>query len=133
MEWWGYSNEHGWVVLDRSIPSNAPGLGETLLFLRCRDATTYIEKRKRWLPPAYRYAPNYLRDLPPAAAVDAAAEFEGYKLRWPEFHQQLKQEQQATSDQAEAIRLDLEQLEKAAVREKKKASRARTLLKKAAS
>ena len=37
LQWWGYSREHGWVVLDRRIPCNMPGASMGLLFMRCRD------------------------------------------------------------------------------------------------
>ena len=45
MQWWGHSKEHGWVVLDRNLPANTPGVTENLVFFRCRDSLTYIEKR----------------------------------------------------------------------------------------
>ena len=81
MQWWGYSKEHGWVVLDRRIPSNAPGLKTDLLFLRCRDAMIFGAKRESWNPPLYRFAPNYIRELAPPVSDEAAAELEGLKLR----------------------------------------------------
>ena len=74
VQWWGYSKEHGWVVLDRTVPCNAPALGVDLLFLRCRDATIFSEKRERWIPPHYRFAPNHILDLPPADADAATVE-----------------------------------------------------------
>jgi hypothetical protein len=129
MEWWGFSKEQGWVVLDRSIPSNAPGLGENLLFFRCRDAMTFTEKRKLWVPPLYRFAPNYIRDLAPAASLEAAAELETLKAHWPEFQRQIWEEQQAADMRTEAIRIELEAHEKALTKEKKKASRTRATAK----
>ena len=83
MQWWGYNKEHGWVVLDRRIPCNTPGLKVDLLFLRCRDLTTFSVKRETWNAPLYTYAPNYIRDLAPPASVDAAAELEDLQGRWP--------------------------------------------------
>jgi hypothetical protein len=124
MEWWGYSSEHGWVVLDRSLPVNAPGLGENLLFFRCRDATTIVEPRKQWQPPTYRFAPNYLRDLAPAAAAEASAVLAGFQARWPEFQKQMQQEQHASEERSEVIRLELEAQEKIVAKEKRKAERA---------
>jgi len=105
MQWWGHSREHGWVVLDRRIPCNAPGIKTDLLFLRCRDTTIFGAKRESWNPPAFRFAPNYLRDLAPPASDEAAADLEGFKLRWPEFERELQRECQKTEDQAEAVRL----------------------------
>lgn len=120
MQWWGHSKEHGWVVLDRRLPTNAPGLRENLLFFRCRDSTTYIEKRKNWNPPSYSFAPNYIRDLPPALSADAAAALEAFQSLWPEFERQIQQEHRETEERAEAVRIESEKQGKAAAREKKK-------------
>ena len=97
-QWWGYSKEHGWVVLDRSIPCNAPALAVDLLFLRCRDATTFSEKRERWIPPHSRFAPNYVRDLAPPDAQAATVEFANLKLRWPEFESAIQRVCQVSKD-----------------------------------
>ncbi len=88
--WWGYSKEHGWVVLDRTVPCNAPSLKVDLLFLRCRDVTTFSEQRERWIPPAYRFAPNYLLGLAPPDSDAAAAELADLKDRWPEFEREVQ-------------------------------------------
>lgn len=120
MQWWGHSKEHGWVVLDRSLPTNAPGLKENLLFFRCRDSTTYVEKRKNWNPPSYSFAPNYIRDLPPGMSADAAAALETFQSLWPEYQRQIQQENRETEERAEAVRMESEKQEKAAAREKKK-------------
>ena len=120
MQWWGYSKAHGWVVLDRSIPTNTPGVNENLLFFRCRDSSTFVEKRKNWNPPAYRYAPNYIRDLGPELSAEAAATLEGFQAQWPEFQRQMQQELREVEERAEAARLDLERQEKEAAKEKKK-------------
>ena len=120
MQWWGYSKEHGWVVLDRSIPSNTPGLKQNLLFFRCRDSTTFVEQRKNWNPPAYRFAPNYIRDLAPGASADAAAELEVFQSLWPEFQRQMQREQREIEERADALRIEAEKQQKEAAREKKK-------------
>jgi len=120
MQWWGHSEKHGWVVLDRSIPNNAPGLKADLLFFRCRDATTFVEARKKWDRPLYSFAPNYIRDLPPEAAAQAAAELEGFKAVWPEHQRQLHQELRETEERAEAARIESERQEKEAAKERKK-------------
>jgi hypothetical protein len=112
MQWWGYSKEHGWVVLDRRIPCNAPGIKKDLLFLRCRDSIIFDVKRESWNPPLYRFAPNYLRDLASPASDEAAAELEAYKLQWPEFERELQREQRETEERADAIRLREEKAEK---------------------
>lgn len=120
MQWWGYSKEHGWVVLDRRIPSNAPGLKADLLFLRCRDAMIFGAKRESWNPPLYRFAPNYIRDLAPPASDEAAAELEGFKVRWPEFERELQRECRETEERAQAVRDQEEKIRKQVASEKKK-------------
>lgn len=52
-EWWGYSQEHGWVVLDRNIEANQFGTSSQLLFVRCADWSVFKEKRKNWEKPKY--------------------------------------------------------------------------------
>lgn len=120
MEWWGYSKEHGWVVLDRSISSNAPGLKESLLFFRCRDSTTFVEKRKNWNPPLYRFAPNYLRDLGPDLSAAATAELDGFKALWPEFQPKVQREHRETEERDQALRAEEAAKAKAEAKEKKK-------------
>ncbi|MBI4194130.1 MAG: hypothetical protein HY526_03515 [Betaproteobacteria bacterium] len=120
MQWWGYSKEHGWVVLDRSIPSNGPGLKADLLFFRCRDSATFVEKREKWNPPLYTFAPNYIRGLAHAESVEAGAEFEALKALWPEFQRQIQREQREAEERAEAVRVQEEKARKQAAGEKKK-------------
>jgi hypothetical protein len=91
MQWWGYSDKHGWVVLDRSVPINGPGKGKNLLFFRCRDSLPYTEERKNWNPPQYRFAPNYLRELEPIKLELAKKQLEEFQARWPEFEKQIQQ------------------------------------------
>jgi len=125
MQWWGYSKEHGWVVMDRSVPTNTPGLQSDLLFFRCRDSTTYLEKRKNWEPPLYIYAPNYIRNLKPAASAEAAAEFESVKALWPEYQRQIQTEQREAKERAEAIRVEQERQQKAEESQRKAEERAK--------
>lgn len=120
MEWWGYHKEHGWVVLDRNVPCNAPGIKLDLLFLRCSDATVFDVKRETWNPPLFRFAPNYLSHLTPAAAEEATAEFEGVKARWPEFQAEIQRHCRELEERAEAIRVQEEKERKQAATEKKK-------------
>lgn len=120
MQWWGFSKEHGWVVLDRNIPCNAPGIKKDLLFLRCRDSNIFDVKREIWNPPLYQFAPNHLRNLKPPASDEAAAELEAYKLQWPEFERELKRECRETEERAAAILLRQEKAEKQAAADLKK-------------
>ncbi len=123
MQWWGHSKEHGWVVLDRSLPTNRPGLKENLVFFRCRDSVTFVEKRKNWSPPLYHYAPNYLRDLSPEASTLAREEFQALCLLWPEYERKIQLEHGVTEEQVEAERLgSLKQKKAAAARKKTDAS-----------
>src|SRR5262245_54071903 len=102
MQWWGFSKEHGWVVLDRSVPRNAPGLKTDLLFLRCDEATTFDVKREKWESPSYRFAPNHIRELAPADAETATAELEALKQRWPEFEREIQRVQREADEKVEA-------------------------------
>ena len=122
MEWWGFSTQHGWVVLDRSIPSNAPGLRDDLLFFRFKDSTTFFEKREKWNPPLYRFAPNHIRDLAADEAAEATAELEAFKAQWPAAQEGLRREMRQAAERVEAARLDEEKKRKAAAREAKKQS-----------
>ena len=124
MEWWGYSKEHGWVVLDRTIPRNVPGIKDDLLFLSCRNATTYIEKREKWDRPHYTFAPVYLKGLASEAALEAAAELETYKALWPDFQREIQRAQQEAVDRIEALRLEEEKKAKQAARDRKKLAKA---------
>jgi hypothetical protein len=119
-QWWGHSKEHGWVVLDRTIPSNAPGIKDDLLFVRCRDTKTISVKREGWRPPSYRFAPNYIRDLAAPEADAATAELDGLKARWPEFEGEIQRECRETEERAEAARVQEEKEKKRAASEKRK-------------
>lgn len=120
MQWWGHSKKHGWVVLDRSVPSNVPGLKTDLLFLSCRDATTYAEKRENWIPPAYRFAPNYIRDLTPLESDAATVELQAYQARWPEFEREIQRVCREADERAETVRIEAEKARKQAAAEKRK-------------
>jgi len=120
MQWWGYSKEHGWVVLDRRVESNVSGIKRDLLFLRCRDSQTFVEKRERWIPPGYKFGPNYIRELSPELARDASAELQELQDRWPEFERVIQQECQEDLDRLNAARLEEERAKKQAAAEKRK-------------
>lgn len=127
-QWWGHSRKHGWVVLDRSIESNEPGHMDNLMFFRCKDSTTYIEKRKNWNPPAYSFAPNYIKGLAPEMAAEASAAFAEVQSHWPEYQAQMQKEIQDAEAREAAARDEEEKLQKEAAREaakeKKKAASA---------
>lgn len=95
-QWWGYNKEHGWVVLDRSLNINKPGLKEQLFFLRCKDMTTFTAKRDTWKSPLYVYAPKHILSLVPELAADASAALDGFKARWPELQVEIGRQYEAT-------------------------------------
>jgi len=118
--WWGYSKEHGWVVLDRTVPCNAPALGVDLLFLRCRDVTIFPEKRERWIPPNYLFAPNHILALAPPEAEAGAVELASLKARWPEFERAIQQVCREAEERLEAARVEEEKARKRSAAETKK-------------
>jgi len=120
VQWWGYSKEHGWVVLDRTVPCNAPAQGVDLLFLRCRDATMFSEKRERWIPPNYLFAPNYVLGLPPADADAASVELASLRDRWPEFERAIQLVHQVKEERLEAARLEEDKSRKRSAAETRK-------------
>ena len=95
-QWWGFSKRDGWVVLDRAIPTNIPGSKQPLLFMRCKDMTTFAAKRDTWNAPQYVYAPKYLSALGAEMSVDATATLDGYKARWSEMQVEIQRQYQET-------------------------------------
>ena len=87
--WWGYSKDHGWVVLDRTLPSNKSGLVADFFFCRCRDSSTYLDKRSKWQAPHYVYASIYISSLEPSESEAAALDYQLLKARWPEFQAEI--------------------------------------------
>ncbi|MFZ4704326.1 MAG: hypothetical protein ACOYMG_30150 [Candidatus Methylumidiphilus sp.] len=90
--WWGYSKVHGWVVMDRSLPGNKSGLCDNFFFCRCNDASTFVDKRSKWVAPNYVYASKYISSLNAPESEVASAEFLQFKARWPEFHAAINQQ-----------------------------------------
>ncbi len=119
-EWWGYSKGHGWVVLDRAVQCNAPGLKVALQFVRARDSSTYIEEREKWVPPEYRFAPNYLSGLKGDDVDQAKAELASFKSEWPQIQGRILRDSQETAERNEALRLEAEKKLKAETRKTKK-------------
>jgi len=120
MQWWGYSKEHGWVVLDRSIPQNVPGIKDDLLFFSCRNTKTYLEAREKWNRPHYTYAPVYLKSLTGTEAIEAAAELESFQALWPDFEREIQRVHQEAVDRIEALRIEEEKKARQAARDRKK-------------
>ena len=76
--WWGYSCQHGWVVLDRNIAVNRPGVSGNLVFLKCTDWTRFEELRTQW-DVSYVFENQYLARLPASALPAAQSELKNLK------------------------------------------------------
>ena len=108
------------MVLDRTIPCNAPGIRVDLLFLRCRDVKTFSEKREHWIPPRYRFAPNHILELAATDAEVAAVELAKLKVRWPEFEREIQLVHRAAQERLEATRNKEEEARKRSAAETRK-------------
>ena len=75
-EWWGMSSEHGWVVLDRYIPTNRPGNEGKLVFLRCKDWHHFEEERNKWNSPNYIFSDRYIEKLTGVKLVHSKSELQ---------------------------------------------------------
>jgi hypothetical protein len=82
MDWWGYSKNYGWVVLDRKIPMNKPGKMGKLIFIRCHDWNSYEEDRNKWEPPLYIFFERYIESLPTKLKNNAFEKFNYYKKEY---------------------------------------------------
>ena len=70
--WLAHSEDHGWVVLDRSLPVNkCSDMTEEFLFTRCRDGQQYQQGDQPW---NYKAASRYLEKLPMKEAMEAEQE-----------------------------------------------------------
>ena len=103
-EWWGFSKEHGWVILDREIPCNTPGIRNDLMFYRCRDGKLFFLKWELWKLPAYQLAPNYVNSLTGAAATEARSELDELMANADQHRLELKRLYQALVDEEGAAR-----------------------------
>lgn len=63
-DWWGYDNElNTWVYLDRSIINNQPNHSHLqLIFVNCRDETTFNVNTKEWNEPRFQYEKVFLTE-----------------------------------------------------------------------
>ena len=95
-EWWGFSPKHGWVVLDRNITTNRPAIPGKLIFLRCKDWTSYEEERKKWEPPLYIFSDQYLESLSENIALETQKILDDLKYEYAhkkeEFYSSVVQE-----------------------------------------
>lgn len=110
--WWGYSRDHGWVVIDRTITLNKSGLSRDILYFRCRDSTIFLDSRSRWRDPLFIYASTYLKALPDPESQVAAAEFAALKSRWEEFQAEIRVQfaaYEAQRQEQESARIRLEE------------------------
>ena len=91
-QWWGYSNAHGWVMLDRSVACNKPAQDCPLLFVRCSDGVVFSELRERWDAPHYVYAPQYLKALPSNQRELAEATLANFQRHSKEYRSNVASE-----------------------------------------
>lgn len=113
--WWGYSRDHGWVVIDRTIPPNKSGLSQDILYFRCRDSMTVVDKRSRWRAPLYIYASTYIGSLASPESEKAAQEYETLKSRWSELQAEIRRQydfSEAQRHQLVQARVQLEEAKK---------------------
>lgn len=113
--WWGYSKDHGWVIIDRTLPPNKSGRSQDFLFFRCRDSVTFLDKRSRWFAPRYIYASTYINSLTHPESEEAALEYGKLKSRWSEFEAEIRRQYEALENdrqQAEQERVRLEVVKK---------------------
>ena len=68
-EWWGYSFQHGWVLLDRNISNNKTN---NLIFLRCIDWQHYTDTRENWGNTKLYNGANYFINSLPSDKKEAA-------------------------------------------------------------
>lgn len=74
-DWWGFSFQHGWVLLDRNIPNNKTN---NLIFLRASDWSHYEDTRENWNnTKLYNGAMFYIKSLPKEKQKDALEKYEG--------------------------------------------------------
>ena len=84
MTWWAYSEKHGWVILDKTLPQNRNSFDpEGFTFIRCSDWNEYEQGEQTW---NYREAGRYLDTLTPAAAAEARRELETLQTRYAGEH-----------------------------------------------
>lgn len=76
-EWWGFSNQHGWVLLDRNIPNNKTN---NLIFLRCHDWHHFEDTKQNWNNiKLYNGANYYIKFLTNEKKELAITELEKFK------------------------------------------------------
>lgn len=97
-EWWGYSQQHGWVVLDRTIKCNTPGARGNLLFVRCNDSQAFDLLFELWNPPQFVFAKQYFASLPTPLQESARQELEKLQARWPKYREALHVEVERRQD-----------------------------------
>ncbi len=102
-EWWGFSQEHGWIVHDREDPRNVSG-SLIIHFFRCSDSAEIVIPRDEWEPPEIRGFKRYLASIANEALRSLA---ERQLLKCQGDYQQTK------GARLEGIRRDLEDQKRA--------------------
>src|SRR5262245_55274821 len=65
-EWWGFSQTHGWVLVDWNDPRNRPGFESPrrLYLIRCQDWAEIPIRWSTWTPPGYVSTKDRIAALP---------------------------------------------------------------------
>jgi hypothetical protein len=71
-EWWGFSPENGWLVLDRKDLRNLAG--EMLTFVRCRDWSEFECPASRWPSSQLVFFRTHLKSLEGEVQAEAIKE-----------------------------------------------------------
>src|SRR5579864_2852773 len=72
-EWWGFSQTHGWVLVDWNDPRNRPGFESPrhLYLIRCQDWAEIPIWWSTWTPPAYVSIKDRIAALPTTSRESA--------------------------------------------------------------
>jgi hypothetical protein len=88
--WWAFSNENGWIVIDREWPDNEPASPDPWVIVRCSDWALFTEVRSSFPPPGYEYAPRYLSSLPEQKRKEAQAVLASLEEEYSERREDLQ-------------------------------------------
>lgn len=106
MEWWGFSQKHGWVYLDRDLPCNGPNSYAKLIFVCCRTGEVILEERKNWKRPLYIFEKPYIEGLLEKDRSILIEEVESYKRDVADLKSKARNVWNLIKDQAKGIELD---------------------------
>jgi hypothetical protein len=74
--WWGHTDEHGWVVLDRADVRNE---GESRHLVRCRDWAQFEVSRRGFSSDQFKGFKSFICALPEDQAREACGQLLGFR------------------------------------------------------